>query len=101
MENHENSQKSFENGQGKVTKKRTDVLFIKEVQETISFERMIFECSRITGHDDNGNHLQTCDGENYKVYSNNGELSFNRPLKLEPFVSPFKILPTDPLDVKI
>lgn len=99
MENHDNSLKSFDNGQGKATKKTTNVLFIKEVQETVSFERMIFECSRITGIDEKGNHLQTFEGENYKVYCNNGELSFNRPLKLEPFASLFKNLPQN-YDVK-
>ncbi|WP_308991669.1 hypothetical protein QLS71_007405 [Mariniflexile litorale] len=99
MDNHNKQPKSL-NGQGEVTKKTTNVLFIKEVQETLSFERMMFECSRITGHDENGNHLQTCEG-NYKVYWHNGKLSFDRPLKLEPFVSPFKNLPLNPLDVKI
>ncbi|SFZ90352.1 hypothetical protein SAMN05428642_101886 [Flaviramulus basaltis] len=96
MENHDIQPKSL-NGQAQDTKKTAKALFIKEVKEAVSFERMIFECTRITGHDEDGKHLQTCEGENYKVYWNNGELSFEKPFKLEPYISPYK----NPLDINI
>jgi hypothetical protein len=84
--NQQNSPKIFsEKGQGKNKQFQVHFELYEEVLSVQNFEpqRVILLANYIWIEDENGNVRKTEQGKHYKVTINNGQISFDKPLKFQ------------------